>query len=183
MMLVIEKITLMVELYPPTVSLALQKKKLISVFHNSWNRTIFGNGKCTNVSWIWSMENYIYTRFCLTRICISFSWFPFSLVCHLGHLFKDKPKGTRFTKKYWACQNSVKLLTITLLYTGGHYYPPLPLPTLKPHSSNRKVWFGPIFKWIGSHGFQLWTRPRKCFRISTEFDLCKLWRNDKKQPM
>ena len=33
-----------------SVSLALLKKKQISVFHNSWNRTIFGNGKCTNES-------------------------------------------------------------------------------------------------------------------------------------
>ena len=29
------------------------------------------------------------------------------------------------------------------------------LSTLKPHSSKRKVWFGPIFIWIWSHGYQL----------------------------
>ena len=56
MMLVIEKITLMVELYPLTVSLALLKRKLFSVFHNSWKRTIFGNGKCTNLELLISLN-------------------------------------------------------------------------------------------------------------------------------
>ena len=73
-------------------------------------------------------------------------------------------------------------LTLTLLYMGVVIITPALLPTLKPHSSNRNVWFGPIFKWIGSHGYQLWPRPRKCFKISTEFELCKLWQNDQKSP-
>ena len=76
---------------------------------------------------------------------------------------------------------NLNFLCLTLLYTGGGALWP-PLSTLKPHSSNRNVWFGPIFKWIGSHGYQLWPRPRKCFKISTEFELCKLWQNDQKSP-
>ena len=34
----------MVELNALTVSLAMLRKKIISVFHNSWNRAIFGKG-------------------------------------------------------------------------------------------------------------------------------------------
>ena len=47
------------------------------------------------------------------------------------------------------------------LHGGGALWPPL--STLKPHSSNRKAYFGSIFIQIWSHGYQLWPRPKKFF--------------------
>ena len=68
---------------------------------------------------------------------------------------------------------------LTLLYTEGVIR--TPIPTLK-FSSNRKVWFSPLYDlgYIAMHWYQLWLRPRKCFKISTMFELCKLWQNDQK---
>ena len=58
----------------------------------------------------------------------------------------------------------------------GHLMPPL--ATLKPHSSKIKLCQRSILIWIWSHGCQLWPRPKKCFKTSIVFELCKLWQND-----
>ena len=105
---------------------------------------------------------------------------------HVGCSWWAPARGCPHFSNFWKspkneASRAKKLKFSPTLHRGGSLWPPL--ATLEPHSSNMKAWFGPISIWIWSHGYQLWPRPKKSFKISMVFELCKLWRNDQKRPV
>ena len=77
------------------------------------------------------------------------------------------------------CSEAVMVLTLPLP-GWGHNDPTLAL--LKLLSSESRVWFGPIPNQIWSHRSKYWPEPPKNLKISIGWKLCKLWRNDQKEP-